>query len=436
MDNLLKYKKISLADFIINQYGFYKAPGSSRNNPKLTNGDMTVVVNKKETYYYFDVHNPENKGTIIDFIKNIDGEQNIGKIIKSLENYLSNDIKETDFTIEGNFEKDIRKQIASLKNEGNADYLTNRGISLETIKSKQFSNVIKFKETPYFTDIAFLMQSDIPGIQSISYRGKRLNTENGTDFNFKGLEGYRSQCLLTSFSEKNKPFDKVFIAESFIDCLSYYELNSKKLNTLNCVFISTEGSIQPYQTHLLSNIIQNNEIKEVKFISDNDHYGSQFAAFAMCKMRFSNNLKKSENNYMLNLFEVNVAMVGKKSDNAYISFKYPEKFNSTNVFAYITDKVNKFNSNLKENLKFNVKNNPDNELLITFPNYEVSWKECFKLINDIKFCSSKLFIKETAKLKDFNEDLQEEQKKTKEVIKKPLTSKFQKYSLDKKKINL
>ena len=70
------------------------------------------------------------------------------------------------------------------------------------------------------------------GVEAISQRNEA----------FKGVIGGKFDCLATSNHDKSRPIDILYLGESFIDCISHYQLLHSGSN-LNLVYVSTEGYI-------------------------------------------------------------------------------------------------------------------------------------------------------------------------------------------------
>ncbi len=82
------------------------------------------------------------------------------------------------------------------------------------------------------------------GVQAISQRNEA----------FKGILGGKFDCLATSNHDKSRPIDILYIGESFIDCISHYQLCHSG-SDLNLVYVSTEGTFTEGQMRLLRLIL-------------------------------------------------------------------------------------------------------------------------------------------------------------------------------------
>ncbi len=95
------------------------------------------------------------------------------------------------------------------------------------------------------------------GVQAISQRNET----------FKGIIGGKFDCLATSNHDKSRPIDILYIGESFIDCISHYQLRHYK-SDLNLVYVSTEGTFTEGQMRLLRLILDKNQIKDESLSND------------------------------------------------------------------------------------------------------------------------------------------------------------------------
>ena len=97
------------------------------------------------------------------------------------------------------------------------------------------------------------------GVQAISQRNET----------FKGIIGGKFDCLATSNHDKSRPIDILYIGESFIDCISHYQLRHSG-SDLNLVYVSTEVTFTEGQLRLLRLILDMNQVKELRSIFAND----------------------------------------------------------------------------------------------------------------------------------------------------------------------
>jgi len=426
MKDFTIYKKaISLPDFLKN-HGFsdYKR-GSTKNNPKFTNGDITVVVKRVNgNYYYYDVNSPDKKLTILDFVQQELSKSNGGELVplpivaNELDKYIetgqnilpelsSYNLNSTILSTE-----DVNRLILHLSKTGNPDFLIKRGISEKTFTHKNFKDCIFFRKINHPNrvshDIAFVMHG-LGETRAISYRGIR----DGMEESFKGFHGPKMNNIASSVLDKSKPLDAIFIGESMIDCMAHFELNFKELNSKNVLYLSSEGSITPDQIQLFQIAINNNPSKQISTVFDNDLYGCQASTLIHSQIivpssRLHIKDSPSVENF-LNLTKAEVPIISKKFTKASILFNIPTS-NLTEITEYLQSAIYPVNSSLSlPKDKFTLKNistdKNKTKIEMNFPNNTFGWKAANQVIIDFKFGKSELFLPEFPKNKDFNLDL-------------------------------
>lgn len=148
------------------------------------------------------------------------------------------------------------------------NYLQKRGILKESIESRFFKDTFFIREVKnkgsVYRNVCIKMYNE-NGVQAISQRNET----------FKGIIGGKFDCLATSNHDKSRPIDILYIGESFIDCISHYQLRHSK-SDLNLVYVSTEGTFTEGQMRLLRLILDKNQVKELRSIFDNDKQGHKY----------------------------------------------------------------------------------------------------------------------------------------------------------------
>lgn len=421
------YKRIiSLPDFLRDNFGFENhAKGSTKNNPKLTDGQTTLVVGKKNNmFYYFDVNYPDIRKTILDFMQENISTYNKGEKppLPFVANLLDRYIVEgktvlpefSTFNLNNPTlsQDDIYRNIINLSTSGSNDFLTKRGISEKTITSKFFKESIKYRKVPHLNkfshDVAFVMHS-IDKSRAISYRGYR----DDLDSSFKGFHGPKSQCIASSTFDPSKPLDKIFIGESMIDNMAYLELNYKNLADLNILFLSSEGSLSSNQIFLVQKTINNLQPLSFNTILDNDLYGSQATCLILSEIKLPNSLLKMEqgsfaSQNLLNLSRIEVNITGEKTPRSFIRINSPfcDKDSFSNAIKAITEKLNGNIAYKKDLFSISSQETSNGKThTIEFANHTQNWKRASSLVIDYKFGSSDFVKSIFPKTKDFNLDL-------------------------------
>ena len=446
MKDFTIYKKIiSLPDFLKDNYNFTEVKkGSTKNNPKLTNGNMTVVISKRNEFFsYFDVSNPGTKLSILDFMQRELAQYNDGVLpaLPIVANMLDKYITEGK-TVLPQFstynlsnaslsENEILNNINSLLDKGSNDFLTSRGFSEKTFEHPNFKDVIKYRKINNVTgtksyDIAFVMRG-LGSSRAISYRGNRDNL----DFSFKGFHGPRGDTLLTSHFRNDKPIDAMYIGESFIDCMAHFELNVKALKGKNIIYISTEGSISQNQLSLIQLGISKQKPEKIYTIFDNDLYGHQAATLLFSYLKLPSSLLydvKPDSFYsqnLLNLSQQEVNICGSNISQTYCIFNIPVKIqdqykrNLESFLRVINNTIK--NKDEQLSLEFHANEEKTVKYKVILPNTIDGWKNLRRLIINFKFGNSKFINTNFPKNKDFNLDLID--------YKKVIDSKLQKLGL-------
>ena len=271
---------ISLPDFLL-ELGWKIVEGSSNSCPKMSNGTHTIVIkrNSQNQYTHWDVHSDSVRGrSIMDLMQEHLFEttgkmptlREVGEI---LQNYINtNRITtpeksryEVGNTSMGTDELHFYlRQLQTYK----GNYLSKRGILKESIESRFFKDTFFIREVKnkgsIYQNVCIKMYNE-NGVQAISQRNEA----------FKGILGGKFDCLATSNHDKSRPIDILYIGESFIDCISHYQLCHSG-SDLNLVYVSTEGTFTEGQMRLLRLILDKNQVKELRSIFDNDKQGHKY----------------------------------------------------------------------------------------------------------------------------------------------------------------
>lgn len=425
------YKRIiSLPDFLINNFGFTIHPkGSSRNAPKLTDGNTTILITKKnQKYTYADINSLKETKSILDFMQENSAQYNNGEkpSLVFVANLLDSYILEGKTVLPefSNFSlnnaaltpEEVNRNILRLEKTGNNEFLTKRGLSDKTLNHSNFAPSIRYRHIPGVTDkdkfdIAFVMTS-FESTRAITYRG----TREGLDYSFKGFQGPRSQCLVTSNYDQNQPIEKMLVGESFIDCMAHFELNYKELKDKNIVYLSTEGSVQDTQISLLQRAVQRNTPNSISIIFDNDLYGVQASTKILGKLAIPSSIIKDfihspSSNLYLNLSTFEVPICGDKEKTAKILLNIPSSKHTADIKEHVLKLTRIFNdkqTGAKDHFTTIFSQNPNapNQAIISFPNNLENWKTAKEFVHSFKFSFSKQLSVEFPKSKDFNQDLQ------------------------------
>ena len=238
---------ISLPDFLL-ELGWKIVDGSSNACPKMSNGTHTIVIkrNSQNQYTYWDVHSDNVRGRSIMDLMQEHLLEATGKMptLREVGEILQNYINTNRITTPEKSRYDVGntslrpdelqfylRQLQPYK----GNYLRKRGISKESVESPVFNNTFFIREVKnlgsVYRNVCVKMYSE-KGVEAISQRNEA----------FKGVIGGKFDCLATSNHDKSRPIDILYLGESFIDCISHYQLLHSGSN-LNLVYVSTEGYI-------------------------------------------------------------------------------------------------------------------------------------------------------------------------------------------------
>lgn len=239
------------------------------------NGDKIIVANPRSTSSegYFNPNDDSDKGTLIDFVKNrlgrdfphdrsISDLMNINRVLYGFKNepflepmvYMPTTKPRKPFTTDGLMDSLIRPA-----------YLLSRNIKRQTLFSKEFSGrVLNIKNSNYI-NVAFPFydrDDKVVGIEKRSFF---------CDLFVEGSE--RSKSVW--HSNIPQKLERIIIAESAIDAMSYHQLKPTK----NALYVSIGGSLSFGQIEVINALkVRTNLSKDFKYVSatDNDKAGNKY----------------------------------------------------------------------------------------------------------------------------------------------------------------
>lgn len=239
------------------------------------NGDRIIIINPKSTSNqgYYNPNDSTDKGTLVEFIKNRLGRdfpydrsfneyRNVNMVLYAFNKeslpesliYTPDNRPKKPFTTEGLMD--------SLVQPG---YLLSRNISRKTLFTDEFSGRILNINNDGFVNIAFPYYDKNEKVVGIEKRNYSFN------YFVEGSER-GSSVWHSNFPKK---LDKIIIAESVIDALSYHQLKQ----TSNALYIAIGGSLSLGQTEVMKALkLKSNVDEGFLFISatDNDKAGMKY----------------------------------------------------------------------------------------------------------------------------------------------------------------
>ncbi len=245
----------------------------------------TILVRKDDQrgYRYITDGDPSDRGTIVDFLVkkenfSITEKEDWGKIFTHLNSFLDNANPIHLPVSPPKPDKDLQKQVDSFHLNMNpltdTRYLESRGLTEKSFHSPEFqgqifnSKVYGWKNTsfPLRTDEAFVCAINRSDEQN-GYRKEqwnRLTNEREGAMHISNLEVFPS-----------KKVDRLIIAESPIDTLSYLELHHKAIREKNeqNIYVATAGTPANAAYSTLQKVINQTQPEKIVIAFDNDNGG-------------------------------------------------------------------------------------------------------------------------------------------------------------------
>jgi hypothetical protein len=244
----------------------------------------TILVRKDEQrgYRYITDGDPSDRGTIVDFLVKkenfaITQKEDWSKIFTHLNNYMDNVTSIQLPSTPPKPEKELQKQVDSFHLNMNpltdTRYLESRGLTAQSFHSPEFqgqifnSKVFGWKNTsfPLRTDEAFVCAINRSDEQN-GYRKEQWNR----------LTNEREGAIhISNLPQNTKKVDKLIIAESPIDSLSYLELHHQSIREKqeHNIYIATAGTPANAAYATIQKVIQQTQPEKIVMAFDNDNGG-------------------------------------------------------------------------------------------------------------------------------------------------------------------
>lgn len=284
--------EISITELAIAN-GYRIIPSEGYKWPVLKNdfvGDKIIIVNPKNpaNQGYWNVHDRADRGTLYHFVKNRLGsifpysslKQEISNINAVLYNYLQLPVPEKNgfkklvvdtFINQYSTSEFIKpKELRPLDSQ---EYLFSRGLSNESLHSKEFLDSVYNLKVGEFDNIAFPYYDPEGNIIGLDLRNKQFK---------QMLAGSnRSMGVWHSALPETNALNEIVLTESPIDAMSYYELKKKNVTNHTTLYIAFGGSIANGQIETMKKIVSHyGNSEETIFTSavDNDGKGEEYHA--------------------------------------------------------------------------------------------------------------------------------------------------------------
>ncbi len=244
----------------------------------------TILVRKDEQrgYRYITDGDPSDRGTIVDFLVKkenfaIAQKEDWGKIFEHLNHYLGNAQQRQLPNAVSKPEKELQKQVDSFHLNMNpltdTRYLESRGLTAQSFHSPEFqgqifnSKVFGWKNTsfPLRTDEAFVCAINRSDEQN-GYRKEQWNR----------LTNEREGAIhISNLPQNTQKIDRIIIAESPIDSLSYLELHHQSIREKQerNIYIATAGTPANAAYATIQKVIQQVQPEKIVIAFDNDNGG-------------------------------------------------------------------------------------------------------------------------------------------------------------------
>lgn len=256
-------QEINLAEFIAKDGYYVDKKKSTKNCIVLKNNSEKLLVGVDKItghYFYTNLNNPQDKGTIIDYIQNRKN-LSLGEVRQTLREYTSTahlSINTKIPTFIQPIEKSTQNITAIVESFNTVKtnlYLEQRGISKETLNSNRFAGTI-------LTDN--MGNTIFPHRDKDGYCGYEIRAENTKLFCSGGTKGlWVSKCY--------KEDKSLIFLESQIDALSHYQIHKDPYAR----YITTGGSLSAKQKELIQAAIDKSSkiVERIIIATDNDTAG-------------------------------------------------------------------------------------------------------------------------------------------------------------------
>ncbi len=265
-DELNDFKtKINLSQYAASR-GYQKVARKSCKN-SLTmqhpNGHKIIVSRGHDRHWtYFNVHQPADKGSIIDFIQQRT-PMGLGQLRQSLRVWLGKPIAPTsELTLSASPKVQSRQRVnaafASTHVVNSSSYLASRGLNVATLNDPRFQGKIRQDSRS---------NSVFPHYDPQGLCGFELKNYRFTGFASGGVKGIW-------YSRKRLSDQFLVITESAIDALSYHQLHQN----FHTRYFSTAGTLSESQWRLIKSVVAKMPEDCIVVIAfDNDESGNLYA---------------------------------------------------------------------------------------------------------------------------------------------------------------
>ncbi len=359
-------EKIRQAKFEINLSDYAQRQGYEVNKQKSTATDVILQKNVGQEnldtigvryypetgYKYWTAMDSSDRGSLLDFEKNknhLDLSSPEGKreLYQKIDEFLGNPpIHQAAKMKPSNKKEETERRLTdrelNLLPLTDTRYLEGRGITEKTYRSPEFqcqvyNEKVSLGNGKTYTNTVFPIRNEAILLAKIRRNDEELGYRGGQ---FNKIQEKRENGIHTSNFPKQQ-LDKLYLIESPIDAMSYFELKHAEIRSKNTqvAFISTVGNPSNSAYNTIQKFINASEPKQIISLMDNDRAGKVFT------INLLGRLSKPQNDLSNNIkAEINVS----QKTEATLSIN----------FSYDTDEKRQAMANtLKENLIDPLKSN-------------------------------------------------------------------------------
>lgn len=245
----------------------------------------TILVRKDDPkgYRYITDGDPSDRGTIIDFLVkkenfSIAEKEDWAKIFTHLNNYMGNATHAQLPPTQPKSDKDLQKQVDSFHLNMNlltdTRYLESRGLTEKSFHSPEFQGQIFNSRVYGWKNTSFPLRTDESFVCAIN-RSDEQNGYRKEQWNRLTNEREGSMHISNLAIFDSKKVDKLIIAESPIDTLSYLELHHKAIREKQeqNIYIATAGTPANAAYSILQKVINQTQPEKIVIAFDNDNGG-------------------------------------------------------------------------------------------------------------------------------------------------------------------
>jgi hypothetical protein len=264
----LDYSKFK-TDINLTQYAAYLGyeidrKKSTRSSIAMRKDSDKVIISRRgNIWVYFSVHDDDDNGTIIDFVRRRT-HKNMGEIARDLQNWVSGGVQMID--IQTHAHEVVQQEYDSVRIANifkfarpvqKHRYLESRGLTYDLLSNRRFAGCI-YADRYHNAVFPHYKGGQVCGLE-LKNRDKALFVRGSE----KTL--WRSRIL--------KDDTTLVIGEAVIDALSYHALTKRQ----STVYVATGGGLSPEQGNIICSFVSGFEnLKQVIIIPDHDKGGEKF----------------------------------------------------------------------------------------------------------------------------------------------------------------